>query len=304
MNRREVLSTLAVAGAGAALGAPLFRAEEPPAVITRLIPKTGEALPIVGLGTSKVFDVGVSPKERAALADVLAAMAAAGGKVIDSSPMYGRAEGVVGDLVAADGRRDRFFLASKVWTNGQKAGADQIEASFRRLRTKRIDLMQVHNLVDLDTQLATLRRLKGEGRLRYVGVSHWNESAYGELEKTLRKEELDFVQLNYSIVERKAEEVLLPLAHDRGVAILVNRPFAQGQLFQQVKGRALPDWAATFDAKSWGQFFLKFAVSHPAVTCAIPATDKAEHMRDNAAAGTGRLPDAEARKLMAALFAS
>jgi diketogulonate reductase-like aldo/keto reductase len=217
--------------------------------------------------------------------------------------MYGRAEDVVGDLVAQGGRPERFFVASKVWTTGQKAGEQQIEASFRRLRARRLDLMQVHNLIDLGTQLATLRRLKAEDRIRYVGVSHWTASAHDELEATLRREDLDFVQLNYSIVEREAEKVLLPLAQDRGVAVLVNRPFAQGGLFDRVKGKTLPDWAAEFDARSWGQFFLKFVVSHPAVTCAIPATAKVAHMRDNAAAGTGKLPDAATRERMAAVLA-
>jgi diketogulonate reductase-like aldo/keto reductase len=303
MNRREALQALIAAGAGAALGDKLLRAAEPPTMITRKIPKSGEALPVIGLGTSQVFDVGSSADERAPLAGVLRELTAGGGTLIDSSPMYGRAEEVVGDLTAAGGMRDRLFLATKVWTTGKEAGADQIEASFKRLRAAKIDLIQVHNLVDLATQLATLRKLKAAGRIRYVGVSHWNESAYADLEKTLRKEELDFVQLNYSIVEREAEKVLLPLAQDRGVAVLVNRPFAKGNLFGKVKGRSLPDWAASFDAGTWGQFFLKFVVSHPAVTCAIPATDKPDHMRDNAAGGAGRLPDAATREKMAALLA-
>ena len=273
-------------------------------MITRPIPKSGEAVPVIGLGTSHVFDVGSEAESRAPLAEVVAALTAAGGRVIDSSPMYGRAEDVVGDLVAAGGHRDRFFLASKVWTTGRDAGLKQIEASFHRFRTKTIDLMQVHNLVDLDVQLATLRKLKAEGRIRYVGVSHWNESAYADLEKVLRKEALDFVQLNYSVVEREAEKVLLPLAHDRGVAVLVNRPLARGDLFSKVAGKPLPDWAVEFDAASWAQFFLKFVVSHPAVTCAIPATAKVEHMRDNTQGGVGRLPDAAMRARMAALLTS
>jgi len=227
----------------------------------------------------------------------------AGARVIDSSPMYGRAEEVVGDLVEADGSRDRFFLATKVWTKGAKEGLQQIENSFRYLHTKRIDLIQVHNLVDLETQLVTLRRLKAEGRIRYVGVSHWNASAYDELEKTLRREELDFVQLNYSVVEREAEKVLLPLARDRGVAVLANRPFAQGQLFAKVKDKPLPDWAAAAGIASWGQLMLKFVVSHEAVTCAIPATSKPEHMQDDAKAGGGPMPDAATRERIAALFA-
>lgn len=271
---------------------------------TRTIPKSGEELPVIGLGTSRVFDVGSGESERAPLLGVIRSLTGAGGRVIDSSPMYGRAEEVVGDLVSAGGLGDRVFLASKVWTKGEKEGVEQIEASVGKLRTKRIDLMQVHNLVDLDTQLATLRRLKGEGRIRYVGVSHWNAAAYDDLEKVLRQQELDFVQLNYSVVEREAEKVLLPLARDRGVAVLANRPFAQGQLFAKVKDKKLPAWAAAIGIASWGQLLLKFVVSHPAVTCAIPATAKPEHMADDAAAGAGPMPDAATREKMAMVFTS
>jgi len=270
--------------------------------ITRPIPKSGEALSVIGLGTSHVFDVGAGGDERAPVRRVLEELAKSGGHLVDSSPMYGRAETVVGEIVAASGLRDRLFLASKVWTTGRDAGVEQIESSLRRMGAGRMDLMQVHNLADLDTQLATLRKLKEEGRVRYVGVSHWVASAHKELEAVLRREELDFVQLNYSIVEREAEARLLPLAMERRVAVLVNRPFARGGLFDRVKGKPLPEWAATFDAATWGQFFLKFVVSHPAVTCAIPATAKVEHLRDNLSAGVGRLPDPELRERMAAVL--
>jgi len=273
-------------------------------MITRPVPKSGERIPVIGLGTSKVFDVGSSAGERAGVKEVLLALAASGGRLVDSSPMYGRAEVVVGELVAAAGLRDRLFLASKVWTQGHDAGVEQVETSLRRMGAGRMDLMQVHNLLDVKTQLATLRSLKAAGRVRYVGVSHWVASAHDELEKTLREEELDFVQLNYSIVEREAEARLLPLAAERRVAVLVNRPFARGGLFDKVKGKPLPEWAASFDAASWAQFFLKFVVSHPAVTCAIPATAKVEHLRDNVAAGLGRLPDPATRERMAAMFAA
>jgi diketogulonate reductase-like aldo/keto reductase len=304
VNRRDVVKTLLVAGTGAALGVPLLRAEDGAKMLTRPVPKSGEAIPVIGLGTSRVFDVGSGETDVAPLRGVLEALAAGGGRVVDSSPMYGRAEDVVGEIVSAAGLRDKLFLASKVWTTGHDAGVAQIEASFKRMKTDRIDLMQVHNLVDLDTQLATLRKLKQAGRIRYVGVSHWNESAHADLEKVLRNEDLDFVQLNYSIVERQAEARLLPLAIERKVAVLANRPFTQGNLFAKVKGKPLPDWAASFGAASWGQFFLKFVISHPAVTCAIPATNKAEHMRDNLAAGFGPLPDQATRERMAAMFAS
>lgn len=303
MNRRDVLKSLAAAGAGAATGAPLMGSDEGPARITRPIPKGGELIPVIGLGTSRVFDVGSSESERAAVKAVLEALVESGGRVVDTAPMYGRAEGVVGELVAAAGLRSRLFLASKVRTTGHDAGLAQLETSLKLVGAGRMDLMQVHNLVDVKTQLATLRKLKEAGRIRYVGVSHWKASGHAELEKTLRDEALDFVQLNYSIVEREAEARLLPLAIERRVAVLVNRPFARGDLFDRVKGKPLPDWAASFDAASWGQFFLKFVVSHPAVTCAIPATAKVEHLRDNMAAGFGRLPDQATRERMAAMFA-
>ncbi len=303
MNRRDLLKSLAAAGAGAATGALLMGSDEGPARITRPIPKGGELIPVIGLGTSRVFDVGSSESERAAVKAVLDALVESGGRVVDTAPMYGRAEGVVGELVAAAGLRSRLFLASKVRTTGHDAGLAQLETSLKLVGAGRMDLMQVHNLVDVKTQLATLRKLKEAGRIRYVGVSHWNASGHAELEQTLRDEALDFVQLNYSIVEREAEARLLPLAIERRVAVLVNRPFARGDLFDRVKGKPLPDWAASFDAASWGQFFLKFVVSHPAVTCAIPATAKVEHLRDNMAAGFGRLPDQATRERMAAMFA-
>jgi aryl-alcohol dehydrogenase-like predicted oxidoreductase len=301
MNRRDALRALIAAGAGAAIGAPPMGAKETTVGMTRPIPKSGEEIPVIGLGTSKVFDVGPSAAERAPVQRVLEAFVEAGGRVVDSSPMYGRAERVVGEIVAAEGLRNRLFLASKVWTTGRDAGLEQVESSLRLMGAGRMDLMQVHNLVDLKTQLATLRKLRDAGRVRYVGVSHWTASAHAELERTLREEELDFVQLNYSIVEREAEARLLPLAVERRVAVLVNRPFAQGGLFDKVKGKPLPDWAASFDAASWGQFFLKFVASHPAVTCAIPATANVEHLRDNMAAGLGRLPDPAMRERMAAI---
>ncbi len=303
MNRRDLLKSLAAAGAGAATGALLMGSDEGPARITRPIPKGGELIPVIGLGTSRVFDVGSSESERAAVKAVLDALVESGGRVVDTAPMYGRAEGVVGELVATEGLRSRLFLASKVRTTGHDAGLAQVETSLKLVGAGRMDLMQVHNLVDVKTQLATLRKLKEAGRIRYVGVSHWKASGHAELEKTLRDEALDFVQLNYSIVEREAEARLLPLAIERRVAVLVNRPFARGDLFDRVKGKPLPDWAASFDAASWGQFFLKFVVSHPAVTCAIPATAKVEHLRDNMAAGFGRLPDQATRERMAAMFA-
>lgn len=271
------------------------------ALIERAIPASGERLPVIGLGTWQTFDVGAQAAARAPLREVLAEFARLGGRVVDSSPMYGRAEGVVGDLAAELGLHDRLFLATKVWTRGREEGIRQMEQSLARLRVARLDLLQVHNLVDWRTHLATLRDWKERGRVRYIGVTHYTESAYDELERVLRTEPLDFVQLNYSVVERAAERRLLPLALERGVAVIVNRPFAEGALFRRVRGRRLPAWADEFDCRSWAQFFLKFIVSHPATTCAIPATSRLEHLVDNLQAGRGRLPDAAARSRIARL---
>ena len=271
------------------------------ALIERAIPASGERLPVIGLGTWQTFDVGAQEAVRTPLRDVLAEFARLGGRVVDSSPMYGRAESAVGDLTAELGLRDRLFLATKVWTRGREEGIRQMEQSFARMRVARLDLLQVHNLVDWRTHLTTLRDWKERGRVRYIGVTHYTESAYDELERALRTEPLDFVQLNYSVVERAAERRLLPFALERGVAVIVNRPFAEGALFRRVRGRQLPGWAAEFDCRSWAQFFLKFIVSHPATTCAIPATSKLEHLVDNLQAGRGRLPDAATRSRMARL---
>jgi aryl-alcohol dehydrogenase-like predicted oxidoreductase len=292
-SRRELLRFALGAGALAINGFAMAADSS----IRRAIPRTGELLPVVGLGTWQTFDVAES--QRAPLGQVLSEFARLGGSVIDSSPMYGRSESVVGDLAATLGLRQKLFLATKVWTSGREDGIHQMEESYRRLRTERMDLMQIHNLVDWRTHLATLRRWKAQGRVRTLGVTHYTESAYGELARVLETEELDFVQLNYSIAERAAERRLLPLAAERRVAVLVNRPFAQGALFRKVRGKPLPPWAAEFGATSWAQFFLKFVISHPAVTCAIPATSKVEHLADNMQAVVGTLPDAAIRERMA-----
>jgi diketogulonate reductase-like aldo/keto reductase len=267
-------------------------------ILTRPIPKTGEALPVIGLGTWQTFDA-ASEAARKPLRDVLAQFVRLGGRVIDSSPMYGRSEAVVGDLATALGVHKELFIATKVWTTGRDAGIRQMEESFSRLRASRIDLMQVHNLVDWQTHLKTLRAWKAEGKVRYIGVTHYTESAYGDLERVIKNEELDFVQLNYSIAERAAERRMLPLAVDRRLAVLVNRPLAEGGLFRKVRGKPLPDWAADIGAASWAQFFLKFVLGHRAVTCAIPATSRVDHLGDNMGAGRGPLPDEAMRKRMA-----
>jgi diketogulonate reductase-like aldo/keto reductase len=268
-------------------------------MLTRPIPKTDEPLPVIGLGTWQAFDVGA---DRAALdqrSRVLQALFEAGGTVIDSSPMYGRAEAVVGKLLTEMKPRTRPFLATKVWTSGESSGAAQMTASFANMQASAIDLMQIHNLVDWRTHLKTLRDWKEKGRFRYIGITHYTSSALADLAAVIRAEPIDFVQLAYSIDVRDAEERLLPLAAERGVAVLVNRPFSTGGLFRQVRGKALPEWAAEFGCSSWGQFFLKFILGHPAVTCIIPGTAKPEHMRDNACAGHGRVPDEAERGRMA-----
>ena len=273
-------------------------------MLKRTIPSTGETLPVIGLGTSDVFDVGGSSAERAPLTEVLRALVDSGGALLDTSPMYGRAEAVAGDLVREQNLRSRMFIATKVWTRGRERGQQQIEESMKLLKSPRLDLVQVHNLVDLDTQLATLRTLKERGRIRYTGITHYTVSSHADLEQAIRREPLDFVQLNYSLATRAADQRLLPLAAERKVAVLVNRPFEDGLLFEKVRGKQLPAWAAEFDCASWAQFFLKFIIGHPAVTCVIPATARPEHMRDNAAAGHGRLPDEKMRERMAAHVAS
>ena len=259
-------------------------------------------IPALGIGTWRVFDVGASAADRAPIKEVLRRFVELGGRVIDSSPMYGAAEGVVGDVGSEVGVLDRLFLATKVWTSGRQAGIAQMEQSFRRMRTRRVDLMQVHNLLDWQVHLRTLREWKAAGRIRYVGVTHYLSSAYDELEGVLRAEPLDFVQVNYSLGERESERRILPLARERGVAVLVNRPFAEGALFSRVRGKPVPPWAAEIDCDSWAQMFLKWILAHPAVTCVIPGTGKPEHLLDNMKAGAGRLPDAAMRERIAALF--
>ena len=295
-SRRDVLR-LAAAAAAAALVHPAFAAN--PAQRMRTIPKTGDSLPTIGLGSSRTFNVGTTAEERSAQREVLRLFAEHGGRVVDTSPMYGESEPVIGDLAAGLGLTSQLFIATKVWTAGREAGIQQMEQSFRRLRTTKIDLMQVHNLLDWKIHLKTLREWKAQGRIRYVGITHYTESAYDELAQVMSTEDIDFVQLNYSIVSRLAEQRLLPLAQEKKIAVLVNRPFEKSGLFDQVRSKALPAWAADIDCSSWAQFFLKFVLSHPAVTCAIPATSKPKHLLDNMQAGLGRLPDTALRVRMA-----
>jgi len=270
----------------------------PSGVIKRAIPRSGEMLPVVGLGTWQTFDVGPRAPERTELKEVLRLLVALGGSVVDSSPMYGEAERVVGDLASELGLHKSLFIATKVWTSGREAGIRQMENSLRLLRAPRIDLMQVHNLLDVNTHLQTLREWKAAGKIRYFGITHYHSGAFGQLERLIRTREYDFVQFNYSMEEREAEASLLPLCADTGTAVLINRPYSQAGLFGRVRGKPLPPWAAEFDCQSWAQFFLKYLLGHPAVTCVIPGTRRVAHLRDNLQAGVGRLPDAATRRRM------
>jgi len=267
-------------------------------VMQRAIPKSGELLPMVGLGTWQAFDVSDDSGLWAPQREVLQLMFEAGGSVVDASPMHGRAEGVVGDLLAETEDRQRAFLATKVWTEGKDQGITQMEKSLRRMRTNVIDLMQIHNLVDWRTQLETLRLWKAAGIFRYIGITHYTNHAIDDLVAVMENEDIDFVQMDYSIGERAIEDKLLPVAGERGIAIVVNRPYEGGNLFASIAGESLPDWAQEFDCATWSQFFLKFVLSHPAVTCVIPATSKPNHMIDNLGAGRGRLPDDAMRRRM------
>jgi aryl-alcohol dehydrogenase-like predicted oxidoreductase len=274
----------------------------PAAIIKRPIPRSGELVPAIGLGTYVVFDVTPNAPEMVELRDVLKTFVAGGASVVDSSPMYGRAESVVGELANELALRPSLFLATKVWTSGREAGIKQMRDSLRLLRTQRIDLMQVHNLLDLATHLKTLREWKQTGTLRYLGITHYHSGAYRELENLLKTRAYDFVQFNYSLAEREAETRLLSVAAETGTAVIINLPFAHGALFAKVRGKTLPAWAAEFDCDSWAQFFLKYILAQPAVTCVIPGTGTARHMADNLKAGHGRLPDAAQRKRMVELI--
>jgi diketogulonate reductase-like aldo/keto reductase len=267
-------------------------------MLQRPIPKTTEQLPVVGIGTWQTFDVGNARSELDPRKEVLDILFNAGGRVIDSSPMYGRAEAVVGTLLTEMNARDKAFTATKVWTTGEAAGIAQMQSSAAKMASPVIDLMQIHNLVDWRTHLRTLRAWKEQGRIRYIGLTHYTTSSLDDLAQIIKVEPIDFVQFAYSINRREAETRLLPVTADRGVGVIINQPFDSGSLFSKVKGKPVPEWASDFDCTSWAQFFLKFLISHPAVTCVIPGTARPDHARDNISAALGRLPDAAARKRM------
>jgi diketogulonate reductase-like aldo/keto reductase len=270
----------------------------------RRIPSSSEMLPVVGVGTWRTFDVGAKPEDRTPLAEVLRLLFAAGGSVIDTSPMYGSAEAVVGDLLSAAAARSKAFIATKVWTTGRDRGITQMRNSMRLLETDRIDLMQIHNLVDWRAHLPTLLAWKAEGRIRYLGITHYTQSAHDELESVMRSEKWDFVQINYALDDRAVERRLLPLAAERGIAVIVNQPFGGGGLLRRLMNRKLPDWAGEVGATSWAQILLKFVLANPTVTCVVPGTGKPEHMADNLQAGFGVYPDAALLKKMIAEVAA
>ncbi len=265
---------------------------------TRPIPSSGEELPVVGLGTWQKFDVPKDPALLKPLRSVLRRLTASGGSMIDTSPMYGTAESVIGMLSERMNLRDELFVATKVWTRGREQGVDQMEESFRKLNVSTVDLMQVHNLVDWQTHLETLRGWKDQGRVRYLGVTHYTRSAFDDLAHVMKNEPLDFVQLPYSIDFRDAEDRLLPLAREQNIGVIVNRPFEAGRLFRTVGNLEIPEWSSQLGVKTWAQFFLKFILGHPAVTCVVPGTNDPQHMIENARAGTGDLPDETLRTKM------
>lgn len=307
LNRRHFIESSVAAAATAAVATAA-----PPAaagvalsgegLIRRRIPSSGEMLPVIGLGTSGPFEVGVDARDREPLAAVLSGFFEGGATVIDTSPMYSSAESVLGELLNPE-MQSRAFIATKVWTRGAREGVTQMTRSMELLRRKKVELMQVHNLLDLDVHLPTLRRWKEEGRIRYLGITHYTVESHARLAEIIEREPIDFVQFNYSATTTAAEARLLPLCADKGVAVLVNRAFDDGKIFSRLKDRPLPAWAADIACTSWAQLLLKFVISHPAVTCVIPATGKLRNLQDNLAAGRGPLPDAEQRKAIVAAVA-
>lgn len=310
MNRRHFIESSAATAATVAvattadvslhgLSSAAEAGEATLGLIQRRIPSSGEMLPVIGLGTSGPFEVGIDPRDREPLAAVLSGFFAAGATLIDTSPMYSSAESVLGDLLTAE-MQSRAFIATKVWTRGAREGIVQMTRSMELLRRKKVELMQVHNLLDLEVHLPTLRRWKEEGRIRYVGITHYTVESHARLAEIIEREPIDFVQFNYSATTTAAEERLLPLCADKGVAVIVNRAFDDGKIFTRLKDRPLPTWAADIACTSWAQLLLKFVISHPAVTCVIPATGKLRNLQDNLAAGHGPLPDAQQRKAIIA----
>ena len=297
LTRRRFLQSTGAASLMLGLAPARVGAMEP-AVIKKTIPSSGEQLSVIGLGTSRTFEVDSSNAAQSPLVAVMQAFFDKGGQLIDSSPMYGSAEAVTGALLQTVTNKSGLFTATKVWTNGKNEGIRQMQQSMQRLGVDQIDLMQIHNLRDWQTHIETLQDWKAQGKIRYLGITTSHGRYHGELETILQQQPLDFVQFSYNIEDRSVEQRLLPLAREHGIATLINRPYQRGSLFRQVRGKPLPGWAADIDCASWGQFFLKFIAAHPAVTCIIPATSKLKHMVDNMGAGYGRLPDESTRQRM------
>ena len=271
-------------------------------MLKRVIPSSGEEMPVIGLGTSRVFDIERSKNELNVREKILDIFYENGGRLIDTSPMYGMSEEIIGITAKKYIEKNRFFLATKVWTEGRENGMRQIEESFQKMRTDKISLIQVHNLLDWKTQIKTLRSLKDKGRIDYIGITHYKSNAFDEMIKIMKAEKVDFAQFNYSMGEREAEQKILPFCKDNGIATLINRPFMRGRLFREAQEKKLPSWVTDYDIDSWGQFFLKYIISHDAVTNIIPATSKPKNMLDNARAGIGRMLDEKAKKRMFEVF--
>ncbi|MDX1514612.1 MAG: aldo/keto reductase [Gammaproteobacteria bacterium] len=303
MDRRKFIGLgVSVAGAAVAGIAPVPAKDSAP--LTRVVPASGERLPVIGMGSWITFNVGNDPSERAIRVKVLDRFFSNGGAMVDSSPMYGRSEEVIGYCLERLNNSDALFSATKVWMLGHQFGISQMNHSLKLWGTKGFDLMQIHNLVDWETHIETLQQWKAEGRIRYLGITTSHGRRHDDLLQIMRSRPIDFVQFTYNILDREAEARLLPEAADRGIAVIINRPFRRGYLFDYVRDKKLPAWAEEFDCRNWAQFFLKFIVSHPDVTCAIPATSQVAHMEENMGAGFGRLPDAATRARMAGYFAS
>lgn len=302
-TRRNFVKASASIGIAPTFALPDDQNMEATITIQRPIPGTKEMLPVIGLGTYSVFDVDSTAENLAARKQIVDLLIERGGKLIDSSPMYNRSEKLVGDIINAGTPRDRLFIATKVWTSGRSEGIQQMTQSANSMNSPVIDLMQVHNQLDLNTQMASIREAQAEGRIRYNGITDYRSSALTALEAAIKQHRPDFIQINYSLGETDADKRVLPLAAELGIAVLINRPFMAGRLFRAVGSSPLPSWAMEF-AASWGQFFLKFIVSHPAVHCVIPATSKLRHLEDNLGAGSGDLPDSTTRKRMIDYIAS
>jgi diketogulonate reductase-like aldo/keto reductase len=305
ISRRRVAKLIGTTVAGSFLPfgkSRIYAADESHQRIMRSIPSTVEKLPVIGLGSALTFDVRPGSPQATTVGEVMALFVKHGGKLIDTSPAYGNAESLIGDLAYKSHLTSSVFIATKVWARSKQDGIAQMEHSLERFRTRSIDLIQVHNLADIQTQMASLREWKAKGKIRYTGITHSEDRGHGEVERLMRLQKPDFVQINYSLVDRAAAQRILPLAQELGMGVIINRPFGGGGVFQVISRKPLPKWAAEFDCHSWAQFLLKWIVAHPAVTCVIPATNNPQHLEDNMGAGIGRLPDAKTRAHMASLF--